>query len=449
MELTAADVRAAAEAAFDDVRPELEAHIRTPSVSAQGFDPDLVRSSAEQTAQGLMRAEFKGVRLLEVDAAHPAVIGHAPGPEGSPTVLLYAHHDVQPAGPRKLWDSPPFEPTERDGRLYGRGAADNKAGIAIHAAALRAWEGRPPVGVTVLVEGEEEVGSPHLAAFLARYGERLRADVIVFADCASWRVGRPALTTSLRGILDCTVEVRTLDHAVHSGRYGGLAPDALTTLCRLLATLHRRNGTVAVRGLRNCRIRSLDVDKTDLRQAAGLRPGVRMLGRGSLTGRLWGKPAVSVLRIDTGPDAEFAHRLVPAARAELSIRLAPGDDTRRALRAIEEHLRRHAPWGAEVTVTVTKEGQPVRIATAGPAYQAFRRACIDTWGQPPVEPGSGGSLPLVAALARTYPNAALLLTGAEDPGSMAHAENESVDLGDLRNCCVSEALLLGHLGSAG
>jgi len=447
MELTAAGVRAAARSAFDDFRPEFEALIRTASVSAAGFDPKHVRSSAEQTAAALTRADLVDVDLLEVRGAHPAVFGRAPGPAGSRTVLLYAHHDVQPAGAEEVWDSPPFEPAERSGRLYGRGTADNKSGIATHLAALRAWEGRPPVGVAVLIEGEEEIGSPHLAEFLTRYGELLRADVIVFADCSSWGSGQPALTCSLRGILDCSVEVRTLDHAVHSGKYGGLAPDALTTLCRLLATLHHRDGTVAVRGLRSCRRRWPKLDESATRHAAGVRPGVQLLGGGPLGRRLWGEPAICVLRIDTGPEAEFAHKLVPAARAEISLRLAPGDETEHAFRAIEDHLHRHAPWGAEVTVAVTRAGQPFRVSTSGPAYEAFRRACVETWGRPPVEPGSGGSLPLVAELARQYPDAALLLTGAEDPDSKAHAENESVHLDELRNCCVNEALLLGHLGS--
>jgi acetylornithine deacetylase/succinyl-diaminopimelate desuccinylase-like protein len=243
------------------------------------------------------------------------------------------------------------------------------------------------------------------------------------------------------------VEVRTLDRAVHSGRYGGPMPDALTALSRLIATLHTRKGHVAVRGLRTSPSHDIRLSESDLRRIAGLRPGVRVLGKGPLSRRLWGRPAISVLGIDAPSTADAAHQLVPAASAQISIRLAPGDDTQRAFRLVEEHLRRRAPWGAEVTVRPCREGEPYRIDTSGRAVEAFRRACADTWGRAPVEPGSGGSLPTVAALATAYPGTELLLTGVEDLESNTHSENESVHLGELRNCCVNETLLLGHLAA--
>jgi cysteinylglycine-S-conjugate dipeptidase len=432
---------------FDRIRRDLETLVRIPSVSADGFDPGPVRLSAEHAAAWLQRSGLNGVRLLEVNGAHPAAFGITRGPAGSPTVLLYAHHDVQPPGADELWTSPPFEPTERDGRLFGRGTADDKAGVAIHASALQAWEGRPPVTVAAFIEGEEEIGSAHLAQFLAKYGNLLRADAIVLADCANWRIGQPALITSLRGIIDCIVEVRTLDHAVHSGMYGGPVPDALTALCKLIATLHTRRGSVAVKGLRTGPAHALAVAEADLRRIAGLRPGVRLLGKGSLTHRLWTRPAIAVLGIDAPPTEDSGHKLVPLARAKISVRLAPGDDTQRAFRAVAEHLHRRAPWGAEVAVELCTEGEPHRIDTSGHAFEAFRRACAETWGCQPVEPGTGGSLPLVAALASAYPDMALLLTGVEDPDSKAHGENESVHLEELGRCCVSEALLLGHLAA--
>lgn len=421
--------------------------MRIPSVSADGYDAEKVRLSAESSAAWLERSGLQGVRLLEVGGAHPAVFGVTEGPPNRPTVLLYAHHDVQPPGAEELWASPPFEPAERDGRLFGRGTSDDKAGIAVHAAALQAWEGKPPVTVATFIEGEEEIGSAHLADFLRQYGDLLKADAIVLADCANWTIGQPALTTSLRGIIDCIVEVQTLDHAVHSGMYGGPVPDALTALCKLIATLHNRRGSVAVRGLRTGPAHRLAVPEQDLRRKSGLRPGVRMLGRGPLTHRLWTRPAIAVLGIDAPPTADTAHKLLPIARAKISVRLAPGDDTQRAFRAVEEHLRKRVPWGAEVTVSLCTEGEPHRIDTTGRAFDAFRRACADTWGCQPVEPGTGGSLPIVGALAEAYPDMALLLTGVEDPDSKAHAENESVHLEDLGRCCVNEALLLGHLAA--
>ena len=446
-ELRLTDVRTAVELAFGDIRRELERLVRIPSVSATGFDAARVRESAEATAEWLESSGLQGVRLLEIDAANPAVFGATPGPPGSPTVLLYAHHDVQPPGPERLWTSPPFEPTERDGRLFGRGTADDKAGIAVHAAALQAWEGKPPVGVAVFIEGEEEIASEHLPQFLHEYGDLLRADAIVLADCSNWTVGQPALTTSLRGIVDLLVEVRTLDHAVHSGRYGGPVPDALTALSRLIATLHNRRGGVAVRGLRTGPARALPMPESDLRRFTGLRPTVRLLGRGSLTHRLWTRPAIAVLGIDAPSTKGAAHKLVPVATAKISVRLAPGDDPQRAFQAVKKHLLRRRPWGAEVEVSPCREGKPHRIDASGQIFEAFRRACTDTWGRSPVEPGSGGSLPLVSELASAYPDMAQLLTGVEDPESNAHSENESVHLGELRNCCISEAMLFGYLAA--
>jgi acetylornithine deacetylase/succinyl-diaminopimelate desuccinylase-like protein len=448
-QLSPDDVRTRVERAFGGIRADLEELVRIPSVSADESAVGQVRKSAEATRAWLKRSGLKDVDLLEVDGAHPAVFGATEVSAGTPTVLLYAHHDVQPPGPRDRWISPPFEPTERAGRLFGRGTADDKAGIAVHAAALGAWEGRPPVGVAVFIEGEEEIGSAHLPEFLEKYSDLLRADTVVLADCANWSVGLPALTTSVRGILDCLVEVRTLDHAVHSGRYGGPVPDALTALCRLIATLHNGNGSVAVEGLRTDTSEGLILEEADLRRLTGLRPGVQLLGVGSLTDRLWLQPAISVLGIDAPRTANAVHQLVPVATARISIRLAPGDDTQQALSAVSEHLRARAPWGAEVSVERFREGKPHRIDASGRAFEAFRRACIDTWGRAPVEPGSGGSLPVVAAFAAAYPDTELLLTGVEDLESNAHSENESVHLGEFQNCCVNEALLLAHLADLG
>jgi acetylornithine deacetylase/succinyl-diaminopimelate desuccinylase-like protein len=447
-ELSPVAARAAVEASFGQIRAGLAELVAIPSVSAAGYDAAHVARSADATAALLQRSGFQGVRTLTAKGAHPAVYGSVRGPAGSPRVLLYAHHDVQPPGPEKLWISPPFEPTERDGRLFGRGTADDKAGIAVHAAALQAWDGRAPLDVAVFVEGEEETGSTHLASFLSAYEDLLRSDVIVLADFSNWRLGEPTLTRSLRGIVDCVVEVRTLDDAVHSGKYGGPVPDALTALCRLIATLHDAAGNVAVQGLHAGAPHSVLVDEAELRRAAGLRPGVRFLGDGPLAHRLWSRPAVSVLGLDAQPVADAMHKLLPSARAYNSVRLAPGDDGQRAFAALEKHLLAHAPWGAEVQVTLDHVGEPHDIDTSGYAFDAFRRSCLDTWQCLPREPGSGGSLPMVAALAEAYPEMALLLTGVDDPQSRVHSENESVHLGEFRQCCVNEALLLGHLAAA-
>jgi acetylornithine deacetylase/succinyl-diaminopimelate desuccinylase-like protein len=446
-ELSPAAASAAIESAFPLIRSELDKLVRIPSVSAAGFDARQVRRSAGATAAWLRRSGFRNARLLETEGSHPAVYGTIRGPSGSPRILLYAHHDVQPPGRADLWESPPFEPTERGGRLFGRGTADDKAGIAVHTAAVKAWAGRPPLDVAIFVEGEEETGSTHLPGFLSNYRELLQADAIVIADCSNWDIGQPTLITSLRGIVDCAVEVRTLDHAVHSGKYGGPVPDALTALCRLISTLHDAAGNVAVKGLHTGPPHPVPMKASRLRQVVGLRPGIQFLGEGALTQQMWASPAVAVLGIDAPSVAGAVHQLVPWARAGISVRLAPGDNAERAFRALKEHLRRHAPWNAEVVVTLDHQSQPHLINASGPAFDAFRRACTDTWGSPPVQAGSGGSLPLVGALTETYPDMAMLLTGVDDPESKAHAENESVHLGELKKCCVSEALLLGYLAA--
>ena len=297
-------------------------------------------------------------------------------------MLLYAHHDVQPTGDPGQWDSDPFQPSEREGLLYGRGAADDKAGIAVHLAALRAHGERLPVGVTVLVEGEEEIGSPTLEPFLEAYAGRLAADAVVFADSTNWTTDVPALATSLRGLVQATVEVRVLRHAVHSGLYGGPVPDALTALCRLLATLHDDSGDVAVPGLTRAGAAPLEMTPEQLRADAGILDGVTLIGTGGLTERLWTRPAATVIGLDAPAVDNSSNTLLPSARARVSLRLAPGDDPARAGEALASYLRSRAPWGAEVTVELGESAAPYSAATAGPAYQAARWALEQAWGTP-------------------------------------------------------------------
>ncbi len=427
------------------VRSDLEALVRIPSVSALPSHASDVRRSAEATA-ALFEAEGFAVEILTVDGGAPAVVATKPAPEGAPTVLLYAHHDVQPVGDLADWDSEPFEPTERGDRLYGRGAADDKAGIAAHLAAVRAHGADLPVGVTVFVEGEEEVGSPGLARFLAEHRERLRADVIVIADSSNWDVGVPALTTSLRGLVDCVVEVRTLQHGVHSGMWGGVVPDALTALSRLLATLHHDNGDVAVEGLLEGRAADVEYPEERIRAEAGVAEGVTLFGTGSFVDRLWTKPAIAVVGIDATSVSDASNTLIPVARAKVSGRLAPGDTSENAMACLVRHLEQHAPWGAQVTVTEGDRGEPMRIDAVGPAYDAARAAFREAWeGVDPVDMGVGGSIPFIAAFAEAFPEAAVLGTGVEDPDTRAHGANEGLHLADFERVCLAEALLLRNL----
>jgi acetylornithine deacetylase/succinyl-diaminopimelate desuccinylase-like protein len=441
----APDLRARLDRDAARVRQELERLIRIPSVSAPGFDPAHVVRSAEATAEILEASGAAGVRLLEVDGAHPAVYGEAPGGGQGPTVLVYAHHDVQPPGREDLWNSPPFEPAEREGRLYGRGSADDKAGVVTHAAAIRAHDGRPPVPVRFLIEGEEETGSEHLAEFMSRYGDLLAADVLVVADSGNRDVGEPAITTSLRGVVDCVIEVRTLDHAVHSGIYGGPAPDALTVLARSLATLHDEHGNVAIEGLVTAEPSDVDIAEDEFRSTAGVLPGVRLIGEGSISERVWARPAVSVVGIDAPSIRESSNQLVPVARARVSLRIAPGEDPKRASAALVRHLERAVPWEAHVRVEAGAAAEPFALARKGPAFDAARKALAAAYGAEVAEIGMGGTIPLTTEYARAHPDATVLLTGAADPDCRMHGENESVHLRDLQHACLGEALLLSEL----
>ncbi|WFE30127.1 dipeptidase [Solwaraspora sp. WMMD791] len=438
---TAADLRSAIARELPGVRTDLEELIRIPGIAFDGFDHSQVERSAAAVAE-LARGCGLDVQVVRA-GGQPAVIGRRPAPPGAPTVLLYAHHDVQPVGDPALWTSDPFEPVERDGRLYGRGAADDKAGVMAHIAALRAFGDALPVGVVLFVEGEEEYGSESLSRLLAAHRDELAADVIVIADSANWEIGVPALTTSLRGLVSCFVEVRTLRQAVHSGMFGGPVPDALTVLCRLLATLHDDAGDVAVPGLVGRTGAVVDLPQQRLRDEAGMIDGLRFTGTGALTDRLWTKPAVSVLGIDAPAADSAPNALVPAARAKVSLRLAPGDDPASAYAALAAHLQANVPWGAQVEVSLESDGGACVIDATGPYFDAARAAFAAAWdGVAPVEIGVGGSIPFIATFQEMFPAAAILVTGVEDPHAGAHGPDESLHLGEFERVCLAEAFLL-------
>jgi acetylornithine deacetylase/succinyl-diaminopimelate desuccinylase-like protein len=426
------------------VRRDLEDLVRIESVGADPARRGEVDRSARAVADLLSQAGFDDVRIVSEGGA-PAVIASHPAPPGAPTVLLYAHHDVQPEGDHSQWVSPPFEPTERDGRLYGRGSADDKAGIATHLAAFRAHGGKPPVGVTVFVEGEEESGSPSLGRLLAAHRDALAADVIVIADSDNWSTEIPALTVSLRGLVDCVVEVATLDHGLHSGLWGGVVPDALSALVRLLASLHDDDGNVAVPGLHESTAAAVEYPAERVRADSGLLNGVSEIGSGSVPQRLWAKPAITVIGIDATSVAAASNTLIPRARAKVSMRVAPGGDAAAHLDALAAHLQRHAPWGAHVSVTWGDIGEPYAIHASGPVYDAARAAFRHAWGAEPIDMGMGGSIPFIAEFANAFPRAKILVTGVEDPATQAHSINESLHLRVLERAAVAEALLLANL----
>ncbi len=421
--------------------------MRIESVSADPERAGEVQRSAE-AVRDLFAAEGFEAEILSEAGGAPAVVAHKRSPNAdAPTVLLYAHHDVQPENDHADWDSPPFEPTERGGRLYGRGAADDKAGIVAHLGAARVFGDDLPVHLTVFVEGEEEVGSDSLVPFLAAHKARLEADVIVIADSGNWDIGVPALTTSLRGLVRVNVEVRTLTHAVHSGMWGGLVPDALITLSRLIASLHDDQGNVAVAGLHSGPAADVDYPEDRLRAESGATPGVQWIGAGSAVERLWTKPSLSIIGLDAPKVDGSSNTLVPSARARISLRLAPGDTTESALRCLRAHLEQHVPWGADLSVSVVDTGEATQIDATGPAYDAARAAFTEAWdGTAPIDMGVGGSIPFIAEFLEAFPKASVLVTGVEDPDTRAHGANEGLHLAEFERVVHAEALLLAKLG---
>jgi cysteinylglycine-S-conjugate dipeptidase len=439
------DLKHRVTALLPGVRTDLEALVRIPSVSLDSFDQRHVDDSALAVAQ-LLRAEGLDVEIVR-EGGRPAVIGHRDGPPGAPTITLYAHHDVQPPGEDALWDSPAFEPTERNGRLYGRGAADDKAGVMAHIAALRAFPDEPPVGVTVFVEGEEEIGSDSLLTILERHSPKLRADAIVLADSGNWDIGEPALTVTLRGLVRVVVTVTTLDHGVHSGMFGGAVPDAITALIRLIATLHDDEGNLTVQGLKSGAASDLDYDEQRLRLESGLLDGVQTIGTGTILTRLWNKPSLTTIGFNAPTVEKSSNTLVPSASAKLSMRIAPDEDPREAEALLRAHLEQHVPWGARLEVRLDDEGPGFAADANGPVYDQVRAAFTDAWGVEPVDIGAGGSIPFVARFAEVFPEAAILVTGVEDPDGRAHGANESLHLGEFERVCQAEALLLARLGA--
>jgi acetylornithine deacetylase/succinyl-diaminopimelate desuccinylase-like protein len=445
------DLRAHVRDVVPGVRRDLEALVRIQSVSADPERAGEVQRSAE-AVRDLFAAEGFDARITSADGGRPAVIAHKKGNrEGAKTVLLYAHHDVQPENDHADWDSAPFEPTERDSangtRLYARGAADDKAGIAAHLGALRIHGDDLPVNVVMFVEGEEEIGSPSLSAFLREHLDDLRSDVIVIADSGNWDIGVPALTTSLRGLVRVDVQVRTLSHAVHSGMWGGLVPDSLMTLARLIASLHDDEGNVAVEGLYAGPAADVEYPEARLRAESGAVPGVQWIGGGTSVERLWTKPSLSVIGL-TAPKAEgSSNTLVPEATARLSMRIAPGDSVANARDALTRHLEKHVPWGADLTVTPVDYAEPTRIDATGPAYDAARTAFTEAWdGTAPIDMGIGGSIPFIAEFLDAFPEASVLVTGVEDPDTRAHGANEGLHLAEFERVIHAEALLLAKLG---
>ena len=429
---------------------DLSKLVAIPSCAFPGFPPEPVLEMANATVELLQRSGLQNARLVDVPGGYPVVYGEIPAPPGAPTVLLYAHYDVQPAPPEQGWTVDPWSPMIRDGRLYGRGAADDKSGIAVHAATLqvlRAEYGDDlPVGLRVVIEGEEETAS-HLEEFVSANPDLFTADAFVIADGGNEEVGIPVLDVTTRGGVVLTIEVRTLEQPVHSGIFGGAAPDALMALIRVLATLHDDIGDVAVAGLQRDTWDGSETSEDLFRRAGGLLPESPLVGSGSLSSRLWSGPAVNVIGLDAVPTTTAVNALAPSARAVISMRIPPDADPEREKGLLIDHLKRSAPWGVEVQIVDADTWPGWRTSPDGPVVRAARSAMEDVFGTPVKMIGSGGSIPLLNVLAELSPEAGFVLWGLSDAASSnLHSADESVDLAELHRIAESQVLFLSRLG---
>ena len=426
-----------------DLKAELARLVAVPSVSAPGY-PEETRPSlleAHDAIAALLRdAGVEEVDALELPGTAPVITGRIPASPGAPTVLLYGHYDVVPAGDEAKWDSPPFEATERDGAIYGRGTADSKSNILVHVGALRAWEGRPPVGVEILVEGQEEVGSPlEDPARLTPFG----ADAILVADGGNIRPGAPSLTVGLRGDAVVTVEARTLASAKHSGQFGGAAPDALVVLLHGLSSLHDAAGDVAVDGLRRDAWTGGSWTDEEFRRLAEIEPGLPFFGSGPIADRVWVGPAITVTGIDVPSVEDAVNAVSPYARARLNVRVHPEQDAAEAQAAVIRHLEDARPFGIPLRAEAGATGDGYAAETSGPAYEAALAAFGEAWGAEPQLIATGGSIPLVKALSEASPEAEILLYGTTDGFANIHGPNERVLVDEFEKAVLAETLFFG------
>lgn len=429
-------------AVVDGLMPQLTAELvqltRIPSISAPGFPVEPIHEACQLVMDLLRDAGVGDVRTLDLPNTFPVVLGDIPAPPGAPTLLLYSHYDVVPIGDESKWTSPAFEPAERDGGLYGRGISDSKANVLAHIGAIRAFGGKPPVGIKVVIEGQEEVGSA-LNTYPLQNPDLFRSDAMLIMDMGSVRPGVPTLTSALRGMAVVTVGVRTLAGPKHSGQYGGAAPDALIVLLHALASLHDANGDVAVPGLRREPWTGEAYDEAEFRELAEIEPGLPFVGTGGLGERLWSGPAITVTGIDAPSVDKALNAVQPFARAVLNLRVHPEQDAAEAQQALVTYLKGLRPMGIALEVTAGAIGNGFAAETTGAAYTAAKAALSAAWGAPTVMVGSGGSIPLVNALQRAQPGAEILLLGATDGRSNIHAPDERVLLSEFRNAVVAEA----------
>jgi acetylornithine deacetylase/succinyl-diaminopimelate desuccinylase-like protein len=418
--------------------------VAIPSIATSGYPREKVLEAARVTKELVKAAGFHQIHLLDFPSGYPAIYGEIPGPPGTPTVLLYAHYDVQPAGREQEWHSPPFEPTLRSGRLYGRGSADDKSGLIAHLATIQTFAGCPPVGVKIIVEGDEEFGSS-LADYIPHHPDLFKADIIIIGDHGNITVGEPTLTTSLRGSASLTVEVRTLTNQVHNGVFGGPVPDALIALCQIIATFHDAAGRIRIPGLEPGDWQGAEIPEDAFRHAAGLLPDVDLISGASISAQLWAGYAINVIGLDAPPIAGASNSLIDAARARINLRVPPQRSADQALALLIHHLKSIIPWHAQVIISESHASNGFVAKTDGPAYQAARLAVRNAYGIEAQITGDGASIPLTNILSQQFPLAEILIWGMEDLASRIHGPNESVDLEELEHVVLTQALFLQNL----
>ncbi len=443
------DLRSRVSALMPQVRTELAELVAMRSVAdPRQFPPSECEAAAQWVLGKFGELGFTSLRLEDTPDGSKAVYGERLSGPTAPTVLLYAHYDVQPPLDDEAWRTPPFELTEVDGRWYGRGAADCKGNILMHLTALRAMDDNVPVNLKLLVEGSEEQGTGGLEAFVESHPDLLRADVILVCDTGNAAVGVPAVTVSLRGLANVIVTVETLSSQMHSGMFGGAAPDALAALIHILAGLRDDKGNTTIAGLDNGQQWSgVTYDPEQFRTDANVLDGVGLLGDGTVSDMLWARPTATVLGIDCPPVVGSAAAIQPKARARINLRVPPGMDPRTAQDALMKQLLASVPWNAQVSVDREASGSPFRAKTDGPAYAALNAAMKEAYGKAATTLGQGGSIPLCNVFADTYPDAEIILMGVEEPLTLMHAPNESVAPSEIEHMALVEALFLTNLGS--
>ena len=437
---------------FPEAIENLKDLVRIPGIAWEAFDAKQLEKSAEAVKSLFEElGVFEKVEILRAGygdslVGAPAIVATRKAKNSRPTILLYAHHDVQPPGDDALWESTPFEPEIRNGRMHGRGAADDKAGIIAHFASIKLLSEIAgadfDLGLSIFIEGEEEAGSPSFTNFLEDHKDQLEGDVIVVADSGNWSTTVPAITTTLRGLASIEFEVRTLDHAVHSGMYGGAVPDAMLALVKILGSLWDENGSITISGLFSAENSDLDYSEAQLRADSGLLPSTSTIGTGPILPRIWTKPALTLIGLDYPTVALSSNTLVPSVRAKLSLRIAPGDDPERALEALKGHILANNTLGAEITFGAAELGKPFSLGESGWAKTLAEQSLSLAFGEKSVDIGIGGSIPFIADLERVFPKAQVLVTGVEDPDSRAHSPNESLHLEGFQSAILAQLLFL-------